>query len=310
MPPSFPSKRRLLLVDDDPTNLALMNAFFDPERYETQTAQDGQEALEQILEHSPDYFSAVILDYHMPRKDGITLLKELKSSDQYHTIPVVLQTSANRTEDIQRGLEAGAFYYLLKPFKKGQLTSIVDAAIQSHHHLSINAQAPLVTHTCELMEQARFRFQTLEQARYLSSMIALQTPEPQKISLGLFELMLNAIEHGNLGIGYEEKSRLISQERLQSEIGRRLSLPENRHKSVQLEWQRKNQQLEVSITDMGKGFDYTPYLDFSITRMTDAHGRGIMLANQLCFDRLSFSENGRKVTCVINLNSKASTQVH
>lgn len=304
------TKRRLLLVDDDPTNLALMDAFFDSERYETQTAQDGQEALEHILNHNPNYFSAVILDYQMPRKDGITLLKELKASSQYQTIPVVLQTSANRTEDIQRGLEAGAFYYLLKPFKKSQLTSIVDAAIQSHHHLNISTQAPLMTHTCELMEQARFRFQTLEQARYLSSMIALQTPEPQKVSLGLFELMLNAIEHGNLGIGYEEKSRLISQEQLQSEIRRRLSLPENQHKSVQLEWQRTNQQLEVSITDMGRGFDYTPYLDFSIERMTDTHGRGIMVANKLCFDRLSYSEQGRKVTCVINLDSKAPNQVH
>ncbi len=295
--------RRLLLVDDDPTSLALLCAYFKDSDYEVITAQDGVEAKEIIVSHPADYFSAYLLDYLMPNKDGITLLKELKSDARYEMVPAILQTSADSHEEINRGIEAGAFYYLLKPFTKTHLLSIVEAAVKgfTNHQQVVNSDYYLAQ-TSNLLKDAHFSFRTLEQAKHLSNILAYLTPKPQKAGIGLFELMINAIEHGNLGIGYAEKTRLIHDEQLQAEIHRRLQLEENRDKQVNVSIEHLADQMSITITDMGQGFDSTPYMDFSIERAMDNHGRGIMMANKLSFDEIHYSEKGNEVTCIIYLH--------
>ncbi|MDG6774482.1 response regulator [Thiomicrorhabdus sp. ZW0627] len=296
-------RHRLLLVDDDPTNLALMCAYFDSTNYEIVTATDGVMAKQIILDHPYDYFSAYVFDYRMPFKDGITLLIELKNDIHYRLVPAILQTSADSHEDIQRGIQAGAFYYLLKPFSKAHLLSIVDAAVKGFsNHLEITRQAVSLSEALNLLQDAHFTFKTIDQAKHLSNILAFLTRDPQKIGIGLFELMLNAIEHGNLGIGYEEKTKLIENDQWQAEIARRASLPENKKKFVNVEVEHHTNHLDITIEDMGKGFDYQPFMDFSIDRAMDNHGRGIMMANKLSFDRLEFSKNGSRVTCTVQLN--------
>ncbi|WP_051347318.1 response regulator [Thiomicrorhabdus chilensis] len=294
---------RILLVDDDPASLALICAYFEGCDYEIITATNGVEAEEIIHSHADDYFSLYLFDYRMPKKDGIQLLIDLKKDSRYKMVPAILQTSADSQEDIQRGIQAGAFYYLLKPFTRAHLCSIVEAAIKGFtNHQQINRQIKSFPKAAELLKRAHFGFKTIEQAKDLATTLAFLTPDPQQTGIGLFELMINAIEHGNLGIGYDEKTRLIKTDRLQQEIQRRLNLPENLNKSVKVELTRHEDRLDISIEDMGIGFDPKPYMEFSLERAMDNHGRGIMMANQLSFDRLHFSNHGRKVTCSVKLD--------
>ncbi|MBD3754765.1 MAG: response regulator [Gammaproteobacteria bacterium] len=300
------STHRLLLVDDDPTCLALLCAYFESANYQVETARNGIEARERIYQHPADYFSAYVLDYHMPELDGISLLLELKHNHHYQMVPAIMQTSADSAEDIQRGIEAGAFYYLLKPFSKNHLLSLVETAVNGYatyqklqrDSLRLAATFP---QSLQLLERAKFRFRSLTEARQLSQMVSLLTPEPHKTAIGLFEIMVNAIEHGNLGIGYAEKTRLMASNTLQEEIERRQALPENLHKYADLEIQRHADRIDISIQDQGTGFDYQPYMEFSLERAMDSHGRGLMMANKLSFDRLLFLEGGSRVCCTIQL---------
>lgn len=294
---------RLLLVDDDPVNLKLLSAYFEDTDYQIVTAQDGDEALQTILKHAGDYFSAYLLDYKMPKKDGITLLQELKADARYQMVPAILQTSADSHEDINRGIQAGAFYYLLKPFSKKHLFSIVDAAVKGFtNHQQIFNSVYNQQECTELLDSAHFSYKTIEQAKNLSQTLALLTPKPQKVAIGLFELLVNAVEHGNLGIGYQEKTRLLQSGLLQTEIQSRLQMEPYNKRVVEVTIERKERELTISITDMGDGFDSAPYLDFSIERAMDNHGRGIMMASKLSFEGVRYSEKGNAVYCTILLD--------
>ncbi|MDX1351897.1 MAG: ATP-binding protein, partial [Thiomicrorhabdus sp.] len=136
----------------------------------------------------------------------------------------------------------------------------------------------------------------------LSSVLSFMTPNQKRVEIGLFELIVNGIEHGNLGIGYQEKTRLTAKGTLQAEIERRLDLPENQHKHVEICVERFNDCLQFMIKDCGQGFDYKSYLDYVANRSLHHHGRGIMIANQLSFDALDYQEPGSKVICKVNLN--------
>ena len=297
---------RLLLVDDDATSLALLCAYFADTDYHITQATDGVQALDIILSHPSDYFSAYVFDYRMPNKDGITLLQELKADSRYEMVPVILQTSADSYEDINRGIQSGAFYYLLKPFSKNHLLSIVEAAVKGFsNHQQVAREGNNQLECVQLLSQAHFTYKTIEQAKSLSNILAYLTPTPQKVAIGLFELMVNAVEHGNLGIGYQEKTKLIHQDQLHTEIKQRLASPDNKNKFVSVNVERKEQVLTISITDMGDGFDSQPYQEFSLERAMDNHGRGIMMANKLSFERLAFSEKGNVAYCTIKLDSVA-----
>jgi hypothetical protein len=82
--------------------------------------------------------------------------------------------------------------------------------------------------------KGEFHFQTLEEGSLLANAFAHACPKPEKVILGLSELFINAVEHGNLGISYHEKGELINTEQLIQEIARRQALKENRDKRVEV----------------------------------------------------------------------------
>ena len=96
---------RILVVDDDPTNLEVLRARLSAQGYEVVTAIDGDDALRCARELEPDL---VLLDVMMPKIDGISVLKELKQDATLCHIPVILVTAKVDTRDIVNGLEAGA----------------------------------------------------------------------------------------------------------------------------------------------------------------------------------------------------------
>jgi anti-sigma regulatory factor (Ser/Thr protein kinase) len=145
------------------------------------------------------------------------------------------------------------------------------------------------------MKSARFEFKTLDDARSLASLISNACPEPEKIVMGITELMINAIEHGNLGIGYEEKSSLNQSGLWEDEINRRLSAKDNVHLFAEISYKDLGNQICISIIDQGKGFDWQNYLEFDPERVMDNHGRGIAIANNLSFKRIEYRGKGNEV---------------
>jgi DNA-binding response OmpR family regulator len=102
--------KKVLVVDDDPALLPLIEYTFAREGYEVFTASDGQEALKSFFDHKPDL---VVLDIMMPRMDGWETCRRIREVSE---VPIVMLTARGQDEDIVRGLEYGADDYLTKPF--------------------------------------------------------------------------------------------------------------------------------------------------------------------------------------------------
>jgi len=126
-------------------------------------------------------------------------------------------------------------------------------------------------------------------------------PNPQRVALGLSELLINAVEHGNLDIGYAEKTRLLQKGTWQAEVEHRSQDPALSTRVVRVAFRTLEDYISIAVKDEGKGFDWRPYLDFSPERAFDPHGRGISLARMLSFDALEYFGNGSTVLARLKL---------
>ena len=113
---------RVLLVDDEPRNLTLLEAYLSPLGYELVRAGSGQEALEAFERARPDL---ILLDVMMPDLDGIDVLTHVRAHDRGAYVPVILVTGLTEREDRLRGFEAGADEFLEKPVDRALLLARV-----------------------------------------------------------------------------------------------------------------------------------------------------------------------------------------
>lgn len=297
------SKSRILVVDDEPFNLEILIEYLEDVGYATVSAQNGLIAWN-LLQKTPEAFSAILLDRMMPEMDGMELLARVKADPLMKNLPVIMQTAKASNEDILEGLQAGAYYYLTKPFDKDKLLAIVKTAVNDHlEYRNLQNDLAQATHALSMMDTGKFHFRTIEEGRSLVALLAHTTPAPDRVILGLSELMINAVEHGNLGISYEEKSRLVEIDDWTTEVKRRLALPEYKDKKVTLMFERQNSEIRFTIQDEGVGFAWEKFMEISPERAFDTHGRGIAIANTISFTRLEYQGNGNQVLAVVDVNS-------
>ncbi len=108
----------ILCVDDEPTNLKLLEALLVPRGFEIIQASDGAEALNKIKEHSVDL---VLLDVMMPNLNGFDVCRMLKEDSRYRDIPVVMITALQSKQDRIQSIEAGAEDFISKPFEQAEV---------------------------------------------------------------------------------------------------------------------------------------------------------------------------------------------
>jgi len=294
----------ILVVDDEPKNLKILKKYLSDSNYNTVEASDGIEAWS-ILQQPSHKFDAILLDRMMPNMDGMEVLKKVKQHPELRTIPVIMQTAMVEKNDVLAGVQAGCYYYLTKPYEENILMSIVGAAVADYQNInSLQEEMRQRDHTMRLLESGRFNFRTLEEGRDLATLLAAICPDSNMVSTGLYELIINAIEHGNLGISYAEKTTLLVNDVWQDEIEKRLSLPEYASRYVSLEFQKSEDEISFVIKDNGEGFDWQQYLEFSPERATHCHGRGIAMANAGSFDYIEYLGNGNEVKATIHANEK------
>jgi anti-sigma regulatory factor (Ser/Thr protein kinase) len=228
------------------------------------------------------------------------LLKRMKREMALAQVPVVLHTEMGSREDILEGFRAGAYYYVPKPLEAEVFATIVHSAVQFGQMvrgLQVEHQKSLDAMT--LLQLGQFRFRTLEEAWFLANLLGSACPDPERVLPGLSELMVNAVEHGNLGMGYEVKSRLNQRNAWLNEIRRRLDLPENRDKRAHIAFERREGEVRITIQDQGTGFPWAGFLDLDPARILDDHGRGIALAKMHSFDRVEYQGNGNTVVVTV-----------
>ena len=111
-------KEKILVAEDSPTTRHILSFLFTKNGYEVITAKDGVEAIRLLADTMPDL---VITDRSMPKKDGLTLVAEIKHSSRFRHIPVLMVTSTHKREDLLQALSAGVNDYLIKPFDESEL---------------------------------------------------------------------------------------------------------------------------------------------------------------------------------------------
>jgi CheY-like chemotaxis protein len=117
-------KKYILIVDDEPDIIHLVDQFLKLEDFNTITCQSGKEALD-IIEKSYEDIALVLLDIMMPEMSGYTVLEKIKSNPKYKNILVVLLTVKNFNEDIIKGKKLGADGYLVKAISGKELQNYV-----------------------------------------------------------------------------------------------------------------------------------------------------------------------------------------
>jgi len=118
---------KILIVDDEPFNLDLLEQELMEYDYVLERAVDGVDALEKTESFGPDL---ILLDYMMPKMSGLAVVKQLRANDKHKGIPVILLTAKATLEDKIAGLDAGADDYVTKPFDSFELLARVRAMLR------------------------------------------------------------------------------------------------------------------------------------------------------------------------------------
>jgi DNA-binding response OmpR family regulator len=118
---------RILVVEDESHLAEGLRFNLEQEGYSVDVVGNGEEALDRLVKHKEE-FDALVLDVMLPGKDGFTVARTLRQSDNY--IPLLMLTARSRPEDVLLGFEAGADDYLPKPFMLSILMSLVGSLLR------------------------------------------------------------------------------------------------------------------------------------------------------------------------------------
>lgn len=294
-------KATILIVDDEPFNVEIIMEYLEDEGYELRSAYDGVDAWQQ-LEADPKAFDLILLDRMMPNMDGMEVLSRIKAHDVLLELPVILQTALASKQDIADGMKAGAYYYLTKPFEEETLRSVIATAVGDRmRYRAMQQQLDMSSRMNMLMDDGQFSFRTLDEARDMASMLSGLCPEPQRVVVGMAELLINAVEHGNLGIDYDQKGQLKEAGTWLEEVERRLQTAPFNQRKVVVQMKRNPGDIEFTITDEGEGFNFDKFLEMDPERAFDNHGRGIAMSRLLSFDELEYLGSGNQVRVKVRL---------
>ena len=146
------SKPKILVVDDNPASVRMLRDRLVGMGYEVVEAYDGQQALEQVEEESPDL---ILLDVMMPKMDGFEVCRRLKGDERTILIPVVMVTALRERADRIRGIEAGADDFLTKPVDHAELTARVSSLLRIKQYTDELESAETVIGSLALSVEAK-----------------------------------------------------------------------------------------------------------------------------------------------------------
>ena len=163
--------KTILVVDDEPRYLRLVEVNLETEDYEVRTAADGQEAVDIVAQDPPDL---ILLDVMMPVMDGFTACQRIR---EFSTVPIIILTAKGEERDRVHGLDVGADDYIVKPFSAQELLARVRAVLRraeregdssfhqpvyAHHELQIDLPRAQVTSNGEEISLTATEYRLLQ----------------------------------------------------------------------------------------------------------------------------------------------------
>ncbi len=124
--------KKLLLIDDDPNLILLVQDYLEFRGYAVITAENGREALDILKEEIPDM---IICDVMMPEMDGYAFVKNVRENPRTEWIPVLFLSAKGQSQDRVKGLNTGADVYMVKPFEPEELVAQVESTLKQASRL-------------------------------------------------------------------------------------------------------------------------------------------------------------------------------
>jgi CheY-like chemotaxis protein len=119
---------RILIADDNPQGVELLEAYLSGSEYQIRTAADGEETLRQVADWHPDL---ILLDIMMPKISGFEVCKRLRADPATRDIAILMVTALDQPSDVERAVEAGTDDFLTKPINKNELLLRVRSVLKS-----------------------------------------------------------------------------------------------------------------------------------------------------------------------------------
>src|SRR3954466_10689730 len=148
---AFLPQSTVLIVDDNPQNIELLQAFLESLPVKIVTAVDGVDALEKVAQHNPDL---ILLDVMMPRMSGFQVCRKLKSDAATKDIQILMVTALNELGDIEQASECGTDDFVSKPVNKFELLTRVKSLLRVRHLKSELERALTYLHEVEQEEES------------------------------------------------------------------------------------------------------------------------------------------------------------
>ena len=147
-------KSVILIVDDYPQNIKLLEAYLLPHGYELVKAASGEEALAKLAGNQIDL---ILLDVMMPDIDGFEVTRRIRQDDKNHLLPIILVTALRETEDRVKGIEAGCDDFISKPVDNMELLARVRSLlkIKAYNDLRSNYQKELESEVNKRTEELK-----------------------------------------------------------------------------------------------------------------------------------------------------------
>ena len=302
-PSPEPRERPLaLIVDDDLGSRAALAAVAERQGFDIALGADGRDAVESARKLRPDL---IFLDVDMPNLDGLSALEEIREINPH--VPVVVVSAVEEPEVAEKALELGAVNFLSKPFDVKEIRFVVDRI-----RMAIEEEADTRSALPFLVE----RHTALEfgsDPKVLSTIVAFLGRELRlhypgsdvpitEAKLALYEALANAVEHGNLEIDFDDKTKALATDGTISRIiDRRRVDPRFRTRKVRVDASYGRTKAVWTVVDEGQGFAHKTIEETRRLGDTSAlHGRGILLMKHYMTEVI-WNEAGNKVRLVLDI---------
>ena len=275
---------KVLIVEDDVPSRNFMKDTVESQGFETFTAENGLQGLEEFKKVRPDL---VLSDINMPKMNGLELLEEIRKISP--DVIVVMVTAFGCEEYALKAMELRANNYLKKPVRHEELLPLLKK------YASLTEKPTESFEQQEEVNKPTFSIKLYSDITKVPNMVYwlidatkdhLDKRDQLDVKIGLVELLNNAIEHGNLANAKEldasKKAIAYSRE-------------------VNVEFRTSGPYCEWVITDEGKGFDWQAYLDRLKVDPLGQEGKGL-LVSKFHFNELLFNPSGNSVTARKNIS--------
>jgi len=284
-------KGKILIVDDNIDLLDYLKDFFMIYNYEVILAETGAEGIEKFREFSPDI---VISDMRLPDKNGNIVVKEIKEIDR--EVPIIIITGYSDHQLILSAMKNGACDLLKKPFKPNDLKYLINKIETLFRKIKVKLSSAFVQwEKRHLIIRNDLRI-IRSVVDFIFSNIDYISEDVSFMKIGLQEVLINAIEHGNLEITNQEKKELLDRGDYNKILNERVQDSAYKDKFVDIKIFSTPEYLKITVQDMGKGFDPTQIPDpTNPENFLEEYGKGIFMAIN-AFDEVEYNDIGNCVT--------------